>query len=139
MKKYLNILTYVVLIITFIMTVIFLMNPDEPHAGTFLLWSYILFALGIGLVIILPVLNMASNPKAIKKMLRNLVLLVVVFGGAYLLSSGAQTTTTAAMLKPPSISALKMTDTGLIITYALCLIALLAIVASSAYAAIKNR
>ena len=138
MEKILKILTYVVLGITFVMTVIYFTNPDA-QVGNFLFWSYLLFGAAVLLVVVFPLFNMAANPQGIKKMLRNLVLLVVVFGGAYLLSSSAQTLTTAAMATPPSPSALRMTDTGLYITYALCLIALLAIAASSVYTAVKNR
>ena len=138
MKKFLQLLTYVVLGVSALMTLLFFLNKNG-QVGNFLIWAYVLFFAAIALVVILPLFNIASNPQGIKKMLRNLVLLVVVFGGAYLIASGDQTAATAVMKTSPSSAAMRMTETGIYITYALCLIALLAIVGSSVYTAIKNR
>ncbi|MCL1974293.1 MAG: hypothetical protein FWG54_05710 [Bacteroidetes bacterium] len=138
MKKLLNILIYLIFAVTAVVLVYFWMAKDE-RVGTLLVWGYIVLALGIVLLLLTPLFNIASNPKMLRKMAVSIGFIVVLFGLAFLLSSGDQTISTAMKPDPPKAQTLKIIDTGLIATYFLLAIALLSVLGGSVLASIRNR
>ena len=139
MKKVSNILMYVIIAISLIVTIYFLADPHEERAGTLFIWTYILMGLGIALLVAVPILNVRTNPASLKKGAINIAFMVVLFGLAYLFASDSQTTATAAQTIPPSPATLKITDTGLIATYLLLAIGVCSIIFASVYTGLKNR
>lgn len=80
-------------------------------------WSYILLFAAILILVILSVINMAGNPKALKKTGLLLILTVALVVISYVLASGEPVAVNIAT--PPTAGMLKMTDTLLILTYIL--------------------
>ncbi|PKO98585.1 MAG: hypothetical protein CVU13_09120 [Bacteroidetes bacterium HGW-Bacteroidetes-8] len=119
-----------------VITIAFFTNK-EGMIDTFLGYAYLLFGVAIVLALGLPLLQMIGNPKSIKKVIYSLILVVVVVGLAYMLASGDPLTTT--LDKEPTASTLKITDTGLIITYLLFFVSITAIVAGGVINMVKNR
>ena len=138
MKKIPNIITYVIIAVSVLVTVYYVMDMSEERTGHFLTWAYFLFGLAVVLVVVLPLINLISNPKALKKAVINVGLLAVVLVIAYVFASGAQTPDTQAMATPPSATTMKITDMGLKATYLLFALALLAIISSSLLTAFKK-
>jgi|GEM_PF-1123784 len=141
MKKIKNILMYVIITISVVMTIYFFMDAHEPRAGHLLLWAYILLGFGILLLITIPILNIGTNPGSLKKGAMSIAFMVVLFGIAFLFASDAQTPTTAAMINPPPPSAttMRITDAGLLATYLLLVIAVCSILFASLFASLKKR
>ena len=138
MKKIPNIITYVIIAVSVLVTVYYVMDMSRERTGHFLTWAYFLFGLAVVLVVVLPLINLISNPKALKKAVINVGLLAVVLVIAYVFASGAQTPDTQAMATPPSATTMKITDMGLKATYLLFALALLAIISSSLLTAFKK-
>jgi len=140
MKK-LKLLTYVIMAISAVVTIYFMLDTSAEggRVGPFLIWAYILFGLSIVLILVLPLFNIISNPKALKKMAINVGFIVVVLGLSYLLASSAQTSVTEAMPVPPSASTMKLTDAGLKAAYVLFAGSLLAILFGAVLGVIRNR
>jgi len=141
MKKILNIFMYVIMAISIIIAIYFFLEmKDEGRVGILLVWTYILFALAIGMALVSALFNAASNPQSLKKMALNIGFLVVVFGVSYMLASSAQTPVTEALpTGPPSAMAMKLTDMGLKVTYFLFALTILVALLGPAIAAIRNR
>ncbi|MDR2585357.1 MAG: hypothetical protein LBC84_03945 [Prevotellaceae bacterium] len=145
MKKIISLITYLIIAVTAVVTVYFLLalssdgDVQRARAGIFLSWAGILLVAGALLAIILPLIDILSNPKGLKKMALNIGFIVVVFCIAFLLASGSQTPSTLAMPDVPSTQIMKLTDMGLKTTYLLFGISLLAIVFSSVLNTIRNR
>ena len=137
--KRLNILTYAIMAISVVVTVYFFLSTTEERAGVYLIWTYILFAATVILVVILPLFNMVSNPKALKKTAINLGFIILVFGLSYLLASDTQTPVTAALDSPPSAVVMKLTDMGIMATYFLFTATVLVIILGPVLTAIRNR
>ena len=113
-------------------------NEAEALATTGMLdivlfWAYALVIAAIVLVVI----NMAGNKKSLKKTGILLLIAVVLIGVSYLLASGDPIAVN--MEVQPTHATLKMTDTLLNLSYALVVIALLALVWGSVRNLIKNR
>jgi len=140
MKKINSLLLYITITVTVIVVVyFFFFGSSSAGVGTILIWAYILLALGVLCLILIPILNIGANPASLRKGAINIAFIVVLFGIAFLISSDAQTVATQAMLDPPSSIAMKITDTGLFATYLLLLLAIGAILFGTLYANIKNR
>ena len=117
-------------------------NEAEALATTGMLdivlfWAYALVIAAIVLVVVLSIINMAGNKKSLKKTGILLLIAVVLIGVSYLLASGDPIAVN--MEVQPSHATLKMTDTLLNLSYALVVIALLALVWGSVRNLIKNR
>ena len=102
-----------------------------------LFWAYALVIAAIVLVVVLSIINMAGNKKSLKKTGILLLIAVVLIGVSYLLASGNPIAVN--MEVQPTHATLKMTDTLLNLSYALVVIALLALVWGSVRNLIKNR
>ena len=117
-------------------------NEAEALATTgmldiLLFWAYALVFAAILLVVILSIVNLAGNKKSLKRTGFLLLIAVVLIGLSYLLASGDPIAVN--MDVQPSHGTLKMTDTLLNLSYALVVIALLALVWGSVRNLIKNR
>lgn len=136
MSKLGKYILYSLMAISVIFVVAFFINQDAV-LDSFLYYAYVLFGVALFSVICLPLINLFDNPKGIKKILLSLGLVVVLVGLAYLLSSGEP-----LVNKPnlqPSENTLKMTDTGLILTYFLAGAAFLSIAFGGVLSIIRNR
>ncbi|MBR2947109.1 MAG: hypothetical protein IKC17_00770 [Bacteroidales bacterium] len=78
-------------------------------------WTYLLLFAAIILVILLSVINMVGNRKALKKTGFLLLLTIVLVVVSYILASGEPVAVNIAT--PPTAGELKMTDTLLNLTY----------------------
>ena len=117
-------------------------NEAEALATTGMLdvvlfWAYALVIAAIVLVVVLSLINMAGNKKSLKKTGFLRLIAVVLIGLSYLLASGDPIAVN--MEVQPTHATLKMTDTLLNLSYALVVIALLALVWGSVRNLIKNR
>ena len=139
MKRITNILMYIIIAISAVMTIYFFLDPHEPRAGSLLIWAYVLLGMGIVSLLVIPLLNIGANPSTLKKGGINIAFMVVLFGIAYVISSGAQTATTKEWLIPPSEMTMRISDAGLYATYILLVVAVVAILFSSVYAGYKKR
>ena len=106
-------------------------NLSEALATTSMLdmllfWAYILVIAALVLVVVLSLINMAGNRKSIKKTGIVLLIAVVLIGASFLLASGDPIAVNMAV--QPTHATLKMTDTLLNLSYALVILALLALV-----------
>jgi phosphoglycerol transferase MdoB-like AlkP superfamily enzyme len=119
-----------------VITIAFFTNKDGM-IDTFLGYAYLLFGVALVLALGLPLLQMVGNPKSFKKVLFSLIVVVVVVGLAYVLASGDPLA--ATLDKEPTASTLKITDTGLIITYLLFGASVTAIIAGGIINMVKNR
>jgi Ca2+/Na+ antiporter len=136
MSKFIKYLSYILFGLTAIITILFFLD-DKGMLDTFLGYAYILLGFAIISAVGLPLLNMLKNPKGLKSMLKNLLVIVVVVVLAYLLASGDPLKTT--LETEPTASTLKLTDTGLIITYFLFAASVIAIVGGGLVNLLKKR
>lgn len=102
-----------------------------------LVWGYVMVLAAILLVVIMSIINIAGNRKSLKRTGITLLIAVVLIGISYLLASGDPVTVNTAT--PPTKAVLKMTDTLLNLSYALVIIAVLALIWGSLRNLIHNR
>lgn len=102
-----------------------------------LIWGYVMVLAAILLVVIMSIINIAGNRKSLKRTGITLLIAVVLVGISYLLASGDPVTVNTAT--PPTEAVLKMTDTLLNLSYALVVIAVLALIWGSLRNLIHNR
>ena len=95
MKKILNILLGVLMLVTFALLAYAMasnhpQNPAEYDASVSLSlwWGYILFAAAVASAIACAVWGMIKNPSGIKGTIISLVLIIVIVGVSYLLAAG---------------------------------------------------
>ena len=142
-SKFTKILEICLLVISLIGLVVFFANNASTALATtgmldiVLFWAYALVIAAIVLVVVLSIINMAGNKKSLKKTGILLLIAVVLIGVSYLLASGDPIAVN--MEVQPTHATLKMTDTLLNLSYALVVIALLALVWGSVRNLIKNR
>ena len=152
-SKFTKILEICLLVISLIGLVVFFINnastglytvANEAEAlattgmlDVVLFWAYALVIAAIVLVVVLSIINMAGNKKSLKRTGFLLLIAVVLIGLSYLLASGDPIAVN--MEVQPTHATLKMTDTLLNLSYALVVIALLALVWGSVRNLIKNR
>ena len=106
-------------------------NMQEPViTKTILLWAGILAGLTALLSLIFPIIHMVTNPKAIKQTLITLVGVAVLIFVAWILASDAVLDMPYYEGKDNVPTTLKITDTGLIVTYFLAGLAILSILFS---------
>ena len=94
MKKILNILLGVLMVITVLLLIYAIVAGANGTEATLnaaisanLIWGYILFALAIVAALGCAVYGMAKNPAGIKGTILSLVLVVVIIGAAYFISA----------------------------------------------------
>ena len=95
MKKALNILLGVLLLLTFVIVgyAAFAEHPANPAEydaaiSTTLWWGYLLFAAAIASAILCAIVGMVKNPAGIKGTIISLVLVVVVVGASSFIAAG---------------------------------------------------
>ncbi|MFA6677839.1 MAG: hypothetical protein WCS34_09690 [Bacteroidales bacterium] len=102
-----------------------------------IIWSsYVLVGLAVALIAILSIIGLVEKPGSLKRFGITLLIAVVVIGLAYELASGAAVNANVAHV--PTHSELKLTDTGLIVTYILFGVTILSILFGGLYNAIKK-
>ena len=141
--RIITILLWVLLIISAVLVISLMVNINEndqdPTMGSWInsniIWSYILAAIGAGLVFVFGLFHMVTDKKAAKRGLVTLVFFVIVFGLSYLFSTDAipQFIGVDKFINDGTLNAsiAKMIDTGLYATYILLGLAILSIVFSS--------
>ncbi|NCB98042.1 MAG: hypothetical protein EOM36_06755 [Bacteroidia bacterium] len=130
MQKGLKIFSAVIFVLILIVAVLFYANPEsETMVNIVIYFAYILTAIAILCTLILPLPLLFQYPKKLKKVGLSLLLVVVVFGIGYLLSSGDPINLNIE--NQPSEQTLKLTDTGLIVTYILVAVSIITIVGGS--------
>ena len=130
MQKGLKIFSAVIFVLILIVAVLFYANPEsETMVNIVIYFAYILTAIAILCTLILPLPLLFQYPKKLKKVGLSLLLVVVVFGIGYLLSSGDPINLNIE--NQPSEQTLKLTDTGLIVTYTLVAVSIITIVGGS--------
>jgi len=126
MKNKAKIILYVLLAISVVIGVIFLISnkgsEDDTMVSPLLNWAYILLGIGILLAIFLPLLY--PSGKGGKKTLINIGVFVIVLVISYLLASGNEVAISQSVEKPTH-GVLKMTDTVLIMSIILLVVAIL--------------
>lgn len=130
-EKILSILRIGLLVISFVFGVLFYMNiipMENPEAITYL--SYIFFGLAVLLAILFPIFFMFKNPKNAKNVFIGIGILGVLFVISYLLAKGDNTSLTMTKLGTTATVS-KLVGTGLILTYILAALAIVALAVSS--------
>lgn len=129
LSKYLQIGLYVILGVSLIFYVLFYIN-GESMTDTVLVWAYILLGLTVLLLLVFPIMHFIKNPKSAIKFLIVLVGFAILFGIGYLLASG---NINAAIFEKQGVSAntSRLVGAGMITTYILAGLAVLAILYSS--------
>ncbi|HIX03606.1 MAG TPA: hypothetical protein H9863_05765 [Candidatus Odoribacter faecigallinarum] len=145
-KKILNILTIVMVVITLVIFGLFLFGGNVPnqlyttpvYTGTLLTWCYILGVIAIILALIFPLINLFTRPKQAVKSFIGLGVIFIIILIAYALSDGTP-------LKIPGYngpdnvpSRLIMTDTLIYAMYFLLGGALIAIIGTGIYRKFKS-
>jgi hypothetical protein len=126
MQKGLKIFSAVLFVLILIVGVVFFSDTSSGKMVSVILYfSYILMGLCAILAIVLPLPLLMQYPKKLKKAGFTIILVAVVFVVGYLLSSGAPMNINVET--QPSEQVLKLTDTGLIITYIMLAASILAI------------
>jgi hypothetical protein len=141
--KYVSIFMWVLILITSILAISFVANISGNEAdpamnswlSTNLVWSYILLALSVVLLVGFAVYQMATNFEAAKKGLISLLFMGSVFLISYILASdklptflGSQKFIDSGIISP---SIMKWIDTGLIGTYIVLGLSIVSIVYAS--------
>ncbi len=124
MNKLVRIIYILLLAISCVFTLLFYAGGTEVDGLTpiftseFLVWGYILAALGVVVALIFPIFQMIKNPKGAKMSLFAVIALVVIFAVSYLFAPGTPVHFTGAGMDKFNVpSLLKNVDTGIIATY----------------------
>lgn len=112
--KYLSIVRYLFLAISVLAVGSYFVGVADVDA--MLYWAYVLLGLTVASVIILPLLNVISNPKGAASSLLGLVIVAAVLGVTYSMASDAPIVNSAGGFFEDSLE-LKLSDMGLYTTY----------------------
>ena len=133
MKKALIFTLYGLLAISIVLTVLAFSLPDNRGVGTRLSRTSLLAAIAVLAVILVPLMNIAQNPKAAMRSLIGLGIVIVVIGVSFALSSAEP-----IMLSNKEIADnptdLRLTDAGLYTTYFVMIAAIIVTI----YGEIRN-
>lgn len=140
--KYLSILKYVLAIVSALIVIVGTVTFDPKTEGSLgldvmLLWAAGIFILGVILVLAMPLLGIAQNPKSATKSLIGLGGLVVVILLAYLFASDEPIRATNGMLIDNTFQ-LTFSDMGLYTIYIMFGLVVLSMIATEVYKSIKN-
>lgn len=136
MSKFAKYILFLLFGLGVLLTILFFINQDGM-LDTYLFYAYLLFGVGAVLAIVLPLISMTQNPKALKKVLFGILLAAGLVVVSYLLASGDAVSVNLA--EEPTAFTYKITDTGLILTYILLGVAFFSIIAGSVMNMVKNR
>lgn len=131
MKKILAITKYALLAISVVALAYVMFSGEESvdsAVGLILNWAAILLGLAVVATVVLPLLNLAQNPKGAMRSLIGIGIVVVVLAIAYAMSSTEPVVNSAGgFFTDPTM--LKITDTELYTTYIALGAAILVVVA----------
>lgn len=136
MSNFTKYILYVLFAVSLVFIISFFVN-QEATLDAFLYYTYALVGIAILATLILPLLNLKSNPKGLKRILMTLVLTVVFVGLSYVLASSDPLAVKINV--EASDNTLKLTDAGLILTYILSVGAFIAILSGSVIKMVRNR
>ncbi len=143
MNKISKIALWVLMGVSLVFTVLYFVYKGEQGGPTidawtyaYLDWAYIMLALTVLLIIILPILTIKERKINFKGIILTIVGVVVVVGGAYLLAPGNPVTLANGTVKEGTVT--KFTDAAIYVTYFMMLVTVLAIVFGSVYNAVKK-
>lgn len=135
MLKFVKYILYLLFGLGVVLSVAFFINKDEMM-DTYLFYAYILFGVAAVLAIVLPLIGMVQNPKALKKVSLLIILTAALVGISYLLASGDPVPVNLST--EPTAMTYKITDTGLILTYILLAVSFVSIIAGSIVNMVRN-
>ena len=99
----------------------------RENVDLLLYWTYLLIGLGIAATVVCSIITLGQNPKSAIRSLVGLVALLVIVGVAWMMSSDVAVVTPTA--EYTDAFALKVTDTGLFVTYGCMILAVASIFA----------
>ena len=141
MNKLAKITLFALMAVSLVMTVLYYINigGDNVEGWTyaFLDLAYAILALAIVLIIALPILTFRQRKINFKSVILILVGTVVVLGGAYLLAPATPVVLASGAVHEGS--AVKLTETGLLVTYFLLGVALISIVGGSVFNVLRKK
>lgn len=111
--KHLSIVRYILIAVSVLSILLYFTNSVD--VDLMLRWGYIMVAITVASVILLPLYNLIQNPKGAVRSLMGLVIIAVVVGVSYALSSAETVVTPATVYDDPLT--LRFSDTGLYTTY----------------------
>lgn len=138
--KYLSIIRIVLIVISVVVVAVPFMtqgSAPQPEVDTMLRWTYAMIGLGLASVILLPLFNIAKNPKSAVRSLIGLAIVAVIVLIAYSLSDATPIYTPGNPEGYTDAMELKLSDTGLITTYIALGIAVLSILVTETYKLFK--
>lgn len=113
-------------------------TADGKEVDTLLIWAYIMVGVGIAVAVLGSLFaSVSNNPKVLLKLLGGAVVCAVLIGGAYLLASGDPLPN--HMGTAPAETTLKLTDTILNLTYLACIVAVVSVIGSLIWDAIRSK
>ncbi len=110
-------------------------NASDPILDTFLIWSYVLVAVSLVLVVAFLLIDVSKSKKSMLTFLALLAGTAVLLVICWVLAPGGEVHTNVAYT--PLVS--KMTDAGLYLTYILVVATFVTLVGAGIRNAIKNR
>lgn len=131
--KYLSIVRYVLIVVSVIVVLLpFITSTGAVQdVDAMLQWTYAMIGITVASVIILPLFNLAKNPKAAVRSFVGILIVGVVFAVAYSLADS--TPIEAATKTYDNVTELKLSDTGLYMTYVAFSVAIVSIVVTEVY------
>lgn len=134
--KYLSIIRIVLIVISVaIVAAAFLTqgSAPEPNVDAMLRWTYAMVGIATLSAVLLPLVNIAKNPKSAVRSLIGLAIVAVVVLIAYALSDATPVYTPGNAEGYTDALELRLSDTGLITTYIALGIAIASIVVTEVY------
>ncbi|MDE6183052.1 MAG: hypothetical protein K2F53_01350 [Rikenellaceae bacterium] len=136
--KYLSIIRIALIVISVLIVAIpFFSQGSEPQPEVDMMrrWTYAMIGMALAAVVVLPIFNIAKNPKSAVRSLIGLAIVAVIVLIAYALSDATPVSTPSNTYVNPT--ELRLSDTGLITTYIAFGIAILSIVVTEVYKLFK--
>ncbi|MFY9116551.1 MAG: hypothetical protein WBK97_04705 [Bacteroidales bacterium] len=140
MKNISKITVWVLFAVSILLTILYLINLGgskvDAWTYTYLNWAYVMVALSLILIILLPILTFKQRTVKIKPLLVTLAIAIVLVGGSYLLAPGTPVTLATGTVVEGTV--VKITDTSLYMTYILVILSGVAIIGGSVYNALRK-
>ncbi len=136
--KYLSIIRIVLIVISVLIVAIPFFSQGaepQPEVDMMLRWTYAMIGMALAAVVVLPIFNIAKNPKSALRSLIGLAIVAVIVLIAYALSDATPIQTPSNTYVNPT--ELRLSDTGLITTYIAFGVAILSIVVTEVYKLFK--
>lgn len=129
--KFVRFIGYGLLAISVIITIAFLATSDfttneYPLTDTILQWTYAMIILAAVLSLVMPLINIVKNPKAMVRSLMGVGIIVVLILVCYLMADTTPVTTPSSTYD--GRADLLVTDTGLYATYITFVAAIVAVI-----------